>query len=172
VYVEDVDDDTVEIPLSKDAKKLLQNHEKFRRASTRDEHKATATDKGRDSKTEGTVDEGDRSARRPRWQYVAQLVNTRELKKSKSSKSRGYTNDSPENTLVEHDGTLRAATLADVSKTSWKPKRTRHVMEHTYRDAKKGWLDRIVRGDEKAWGKAPAAASESSGVGPDPPSTQ
>jgi hypothetical protein len=52
---------------------------------------------------------------------------------------------------------LRAATLADVCKTSWKP--TRNIMEHTYRGAKRGWLDRTVRGNESAWGRAAAVAA-------------
>jgi hypothetical protein len=89
---------------------------------------------------------------RPRWKFVAQTVNTRQLKKERAV-SRGYTNNSPVNTLVEHDGTLTAATLQDVKLASWKP--VRHVQEHTYSSAKQGWLDRSVRGDETAWGMAP-----------------
>jgi hypothetical protein len=148
VYIEDVDDDKVEIPLSKDAKRLLQAHEKYRQGI----RQAPAAKGGASQETEKS-----KGGRRPRWQYVAQVVNTRELKKAKS-RTRGYTNNSPDNTLVEQDGALRAATLADVKKTAWKP--TRNIMEHTYRDAKLGWLARTVRGNESAWGRAPAPAVE------------
>jgi hypothetical protein len=146
VYVEDVDDDKVEIPLSRDARRLLKAHDGFRKGDG----------KAKEARASQQQPERSKGGHRPRWQYVAQVVNTRELKKAKS-RTRGYTNNCPENTLVEQDGVLRAATLADVCKTSWKP--TRNIMEHTYRGAKRGWLDRTVRGNESAWGRAPAVAA-------------
>lgn len=103
---------------------------------------------------------------RPRWKYVAQTVNTREQKK-KRAKHRSYTNNNPSNTLVEEDGQLREATLADVKLTSWKP--VRNVMEQSYSGAKRGWLDRTVRGDQTAWGKAPIRPQQQRGHSPGQP---
>ena len=53
--------------------------------------------------------------------------------------------------MIEQDGELRPANLAEVKQTSWKP--VRHIQEHTYAGAKQGWLDRTVRSKSNAWGK-------------------
>ncbi|GKZ00256.1 hypothetical protein MPSEU_000978500 [Mayamaea pseudoterrestris] len=138
-YMEDVDDDAIEIPTSKDAKRLLKRHEKLQSASPKPsdaiEWPAPAS-----------------GEKRSRWKFVAQVVNTRDLKRQHKP-NRSYTNNSPENTLVEQDGTLRVGTMADVKHASWKP--TRNVREHIYAGVKKGWLDRNIRGVETAWGRAP-----------------
>jgi hypothetical protein len=137
VYIEDVDDQSIKIPMSKDARQLLKAKERMKD----------------DKKQESVVDwPVNKFKPRPRWKFIAQTVNTRKLKKERAW-SKGYTNNSPVNTLVEHDGELRAATMADIKLTSWKP--VRHVQEHTYSSAKQGWLDRSVRSDETAWGMAP-----------------
>jgi hypothetical protein len=156
VYVEDVDDEDVEIPLSADAIGLLKKHKQFHAAANENKESAKVTKTS--GPTQPIAEYSESPSRRPRWQYVAQIVNTRVLKKAKS-RSRGYSNNSPDNTLVENDGVLRAATLADVKKTAWKPKR--NVMEHTFQEAKRGWLDRSVRGNEAAWGKAPTTGISS-----------
>ena len=134
VYVEDVDEDTVPIPIDADAKKLLAAHKKLAKDASDPAPKSP------------------HGPGRERWKYVAQTINTRKLKK-KRSKTYSYTNNSPENTLVEHNGTLRSANLADIKQSSWKP--LRHLAEHTYKGAKQGWLERTLRGDETAWGAAP-----------------
>lgn len=192
IYREDVDDDNVPIPMSKEAKLLLKAHRRFQEKSVsgapkEDEQKLEAKaqvvedatvavvapdgaeDWGEDGVEDGPDDEPEdevaedgaessessappKPSQRPRWQYVAQIVNTRELH-MKRSKHRSYINNSPADTLVEHDGTLRVATMADVKHTAWKP--TRNVLEHTYQWAKQGWLDKTVRGDESAWGAVP-----------------
>lgn len=160
VYVEDVDDDTVELPLSKDCKELLRRQANFKKGQEKvndEEHQPES------NAVTVTVPEENATAenRRPRWKYVAQVVNTRELYRQKhhdgirTDGPMSYTNNSPENTLVEVDGTLRRATKADVQQTSWKS--VRHTCEHTYRTAKQGWLNRKIRGDMEAWGKAPKA---------------
>ena len=153
-YVEDVDDETVPIPLGKDCKKLLKTHEKF--VSSQIETTTTTTTTTTTAVPLIPPQEEAKPAsgeRRERWKFVAQVVNTRDLKKKHSS-HRSYINNSPEDTLVEHNGTLRAANLADVKQVAWKP--IRHVSERTYADAKKGWLDRQLRGIEDAWGPAVA----------------
>jgi hypothetical protein len=130
IYVEDADDDAINIPLSKDAAELLRKSEKLM-------EKETGSPVAWPENEEG---------KRPRWKFMAQIVNTREEKSS-------YVNNKAENTLVEQDGKLRAGTMADVKMTSWKP--VRNTQEHIYGGVKKGWLDRSIRGDESAWGKAP-----------------
>ena len=140
-YQEDVDDATVAVPMSKQARKLLQAKEKFA--------------KQRDAAAKQDVVDWPVNHVKPRarWTFVAQTVNTRELKKKRAPAS-SYTNNSVADTLVEEPGgTLRAATLEDVKLTAWKP--VRHVQEHTFAGAKRGWLDRTIRGKEQAWGKAP-----------------
>jgi len=148
VYIEDVEDDSVEIPMSKDCESLLTQQSNLKEQSVEESPHEPLHESG---------------TRRPRWKYVAQIVNTREQRKkqlqgpesrSKRDKpSRSYTNNNPANTLVESNGELRAATRTDVQQTSWKA--TRNVCEHTYRGVKQGWLDRRNRGDATAWGMAP-----------------
>lgn len=140
IYIEDVDEDKIPIKLSKDCKKLLKA-QKDLAASTKTLQSSTTK-----------WPQKEESERRPRWKYVAQTVNVRELKKQ-NKKRRSYKNNNPINTLVEHDGTLRAGNMADVKMTAWKP--VRNEQEHTYGRAKKAWLDLTVRGETGAWGKAP-----------------
>ena len=64
-----------------------------------------------------------------------------------------FLQDWPENTLVEENGELRPANLAEAKSTSWKP--IRHVQEFTYAGVKKAWLDKTVRNKANAWGKKP-----------------
>jgi hypothetical protein len=155
-YIEDVDDTEIPIPMSKDARQLLKAKARLDKNNTVVNNSSSSSSKKdkTDTEKEPVAFEWpvNQVKPRPRWKFVAQTVNTRQLKKTRA-KSRGYTNNSPADTLVEHDGELRAATMADVKLASWKP--IRHVQEHTYSAAKQGWLDRNVRGDESAWGKAP-----------------
>jgi hypothetical protein len=140
-FIEDVDDEAIEIKMSKDAKKLVKQHEQLHKASPQ-----------ADSQIEWPLPANGEGEKRPRWKFVAQVVNTRDLKR-KHSVHRSYTNNSPENTLVEQDGTLRIANMADVKQVSWKP--VRNVREHIYSGAKKAWLDHNVRNQQNVWGKAP-----------------
>jgi hypothetical protein len=153
-YIEDVDDTEIEIPMSKDARQLLKAKARMDKNSTVVNNNSSSSNGKTDTEKEPVAFEWpvNQVKPRPRWKFVAQTVNTRKLKKTRA-KSRGYTNNSPADTLVEHDGELRAGTMADVKLASWKP--VRHVQEHTYSMAKQGWLDRSVRGDDSAWGMAP-----------------
>lgn len=144
VYLEDQDDAAVSIPISRTAKRLLQEKERL------DSEALKSSSVDLPVRMDGS--------KRPRWKYVAQVVSTRELKKAKA-KHNGYKNNSPADTLVEEDGKLRVANLEDVKQTAWKP--VRNLLEHTYWRAKKGWLDRSVRGDDSAWGMAPAPLARS-----------
>jgi hypothetical protein len=93
-------------------------------------------------------------------------VNTRQLKKARL-KHRSYINNNPENTLVEHNGTLRPANMLDMKALPWRA--TRNNMEHTYAGAKKGWLDRVNRNMTKSWGRAPPRAPRLKPPPPPPP---
>ncbi|GAX27781.1 hypothetical protein FisN_13Hh114 [Fistulifera solaris] len=151
VYVEDVDESSVKIPISKDCRELIKSVNRF---------KKTVSSEG-DIESIDALPKG--GERRERWKFVAQVVNTRQLrrqrdsdaKKRKNHAPRSYANNAPVNSLVEQNGSVRAATLEDVKQTAWKP--VRHVCEHIYQGAKQGWLDRRLRGDTKAWGRAPLA---------------
>lgn len=156
VYIEDVDPDTIDVPMDKDCKSLLTQKERLAKQldaqrevvrQQRAKNKAAAP-KFRDKNGDGE--------KRPRWKYIAQTVNTRELKRQthfKKRSSTSYVNNSPHNTLVEHDGELRVANMEEIQTVAWKP--TRHPQEHTYQWVKRGWLDRTNRGQRKAWGFGP-----------------
>jgi hypothetical protein len=98
---------------------------------------------------------------RPRWKFVAQTINTRELKKAQQKsknqgrrrRGRGYCNNDPTNSLVEEDGVLRVATVADVSSVAWKPTRKNDFIYKTVQDA---WLAHILHNRPHAWGKQQA----------------
>ena len=160
VYIEDKDDETQEIKLSRDAKRLMKQKEQLNAKKKEAVSSPTA---------EEAVKQMDE--RRPRWKFVAQTINTQDLNpKSKFSHYKDgkmlrgrrhrmrFQQDWPENTLIEEDGELRPANLAEVKQTSWKP--IRHVQEFTYERLKKGWLDRTVRNKSNAWGKKPILAEK------------
>jgi hypothetical protein len=150
-YVEDMDKDKIIAPMNQDCKRLLKQHNKFNEETDpivlrqREKKKAAEpVNSYRPKNSHGYT--------RPRWKYVAQIVNTRENRRN-NKLSTSYVNNDPENTLVEHNGTLRPGTMKDIESMSWKP--VRNQLEHTYAGAKEGWLDKIYRGDDKAWGPAP-----------------
>lgn len=151
IYIEDVDDATVAIDMSKDAMGLIKQKNKLKEHAQPDPPPSpTAAAAGR---------------RPSRWKFVAQAIDTRELNpknkishytregkvlRGKKHRNR-FQQDHVANTLIEEDGELRPANLAEVRKTSWKP--VRHLQEFTYAGAKQGWLDRTIRGNNSAWGK-------------------
>jgi hypothetical protein len=155
-YIEDEDADKIPIECDRDCKKLIAQKELIQKRMQEDRNKVAEQQRAKKAAVEPkwrtTNGEGET---RPRWKYIAQIVNTRELKK-KNHKSLSYENNSPKNTLVELNGELRLGTWADVMSVAWKP--VRHEQEFTYQYAKKGWLDRIHRNDTKAWGWAPPEA--------------
>lgn len=153
VYIEDIDDEAIKIPMSKDTMQLIQAKETFK-----NQPEPTPSPTAAAAKPE--------EQRRPRWKFVAQAIDTRILnpkqkhhysrdgKKYRGKRHRNrFQQDWAENTLIEENGELRAANMADVRHLSWKP--VRHLQEFTYSEAKQGWLDRTVRGNNSAWGKAP-----------------
>eukprot|EP00529_Nitzschia_sp_RCC80_P011816 CAMPEP_0113458718 /NCGR_PEP_ID=MMETSP0014_2-20120614/10068_1 /TAXON_ID=2857 /ORGANISM="Nitzschia sp." /LENGTH=578 /DNA_ID=CAMNT_0000350253 /DNA_START=21 /DNA_END=1757 /DNA_ORIENTATION=+ /assembly_acc=CAM_ASM_000159 len=156
VYREDVDESVVTVPTDGAAKRLLKAH---------NQHGQKKGEK--QQKTEIPYPETNiEGEKRPRWKYVAQVVNTRAQRK-KGRKLTSYVNNRMDNTLVEEDGSLRVATVAEAKQVAWKPtvservkggKRNKVVpkqMEAIYEGAKKAWLERELQGKTDVWGKAP-----------------
>jgi len=158
LYIEDKDDEAQVIPLSKDTKRWVKQNEELAQKAKSAKHSPTA---------EAAAKQKD--SPRPRWKFVAQTIDTKELdprskfshykdgKRLRGRKHRmRFQQNWAENTIIEEDGKLRAANLAEVKQTSWKP--VRHVQEFTYGTLKKGWLDKTVRNKENAWGKKDTVA--------------
>jgi len=160
VYKEDQDDDAVPLPLSKTARKLLSHRARLAQALANDPIVEDQRQKGLAVEPEyRTVGAKGKGQRRPRWRYVAQIVDTRTRRKINNKNYRGgMVNDAPENTLVECDGVLRPGTLADCKTVAWMPKR--NALEHLIAPVRKGWLDRTLRNQPLAWGKAPQSLVE------------
>ena len=62
------------------------------------------------------------------------------------------TNNTIGNTLVEHNGELRIATVAEAKQTAWKPTRTASN-EYLYEGVKRAWIERTLQGKKEVWGK-------------------
>jgi hypothetical protein len=155
VYVEDVDESVVNVPTDGAAKRLLKAYER-------------STGNGKIDSSDSVIpypETNSEGEKRPRWKYVAQVVNTRAQRK-KGRTLTSYVNNRMDNTLVEEDGTLRVATVAEAKQVAWKPTKRRSVtskgrrnivpqMEAVYEGAKKAWLARELQGKVDIWGKAP-----------------
>ena len=100
--------------------------------------------------------------RRPRWKYAAQIINTYALenptnaphhskKAAARAKARRHGRVVDGNTLIEHDGKLRIATVAELEQTSWK--HVRNESEFMFRGVKEAWLRRELEGEVGGWGR-------------------
>jgi hypothetical protein len=161
IYKEDVDDETIGININEATKLCIVQKEKLKAAAVPDPIPSPTA----------LAAEQKLKEKRPRWQFAAQIVDTTELHpRSKYAKYKklgkkipqtsfgrkhrmGFLNNFVDNVVIEKDGDLRIANLAEVKKMSWKP--TRVDLEHTYANVQKAWLDRTVRGKRSAWGMAP-----------------
>jgi hypothetical protein len=144
VYVEDVDEDKTTVTVDKNCHKLLSAKNKLEEEST----KAQAADKAKIPYPE-TNSKGEK---RPRFKFVAQVVDTR-LQRQKGRNSHNYTNNNTENTLVELDGQLRIASLEESKHVAWK--RVRQGNEFIFQGVKRAWLERTNHGKTDGWGRAP-----------------
>lgn len=104
----------------------------------------------------------DPGTRRPRWKYTAQIVNTHMQENPKGSKRRGrgvakrakmlrHGRVVDGNTIIEEDGELRLATVAELERTSWK--HVRNESEFMFREVKEAWLKRQLKGEVGGWGR-------------------
>jgi len=104
--------------------------------------------------------------RRPRYKYVAKIINTRAEKLSPDERSRkkarsrrkkkaaalGIAADEDvQNTLAEIDGILRPATAEEASNVAWRP--SRNAQEFTYQGVKRAWIGQKFRGEKGGWGR-------------------
>ncbi len=146
VYREDVDESTLPVNTDGVAKRLI----KAKESQLKEEETA-----GKSSisypETNG------QGNKRPRWKYVAKIVNTRAMRR-KGKKITSYANNNMSNTLVEQDGSLRVATVEEAKKVAWKPTRTKGN-EYIYEGVQKAWLDKTINGNTEVWGKAPTTSA-------------
>jgi len=157
VYREDVDESTLPVKSDGVAKRLI----KAQNAQKEEEE------------TESPIsfpETNGQGKKRPRWKYVAKIVNTRAMRR-KGRKITSYANNNMSNTLVEEDGSLRVATVEEAKKVAWKPTRTKGN-EYIYEGVQKAWLDKTINGNTEVWGKAPktsaaAATSASKSAAPE-----
>jgi hypothetical protein len=100
--------------------------------------------------------------RRPRWKYAAQIINTQMLETPPGSSTRGGKKAAARvkarrhgrvvegNTIIEQDGILRVANMAELEQTSWK--HVRNESEFMYKGVKEAWLRRQLEGEVGGWG--------------------
>ncbi|CAJ1945575.1 unnamed protein product [Cylindrotheca closterium] len=148
LYKEDVDDVQVQVKTDSTTKRLLKDKKKI--ADELEEASGSIPYPETNAKGE----------KRDRWKFVAKVVNTRAMRK-KGRRVTKYTNNNVENTLVEHDGELRVATVAEAKQVAWKPTRTKGN-EYIFEGAKKAWLEKTLEGKTGVWGRAPPTMASQS----------
>ena len=154
VYKEDVDESTLPVKTDGVAKRLIT--EKRAHEKNRAKNDDASNTSGDESKIPYPETNG-QGVKRPRWKYVAKIVNTRAMRK-KGKRITSYTNNNISNTLVEHDGELRVATVEEAKKVAWKATRTKGNT-YIYEGAQKAWLDKTINGKTEVWGKAPMTSA-------------
>jgi hypothetical protein len=144
IYKEDVDDNQFHVKISAEAQKLLNTAKSFTNSE--------------DSQRPGGLNPAPGShPRRDRWKYAALTVNTRDAKKNRK-KSYYRKKEISDDIMVEQDGELRLATIAEVKETCWKPKR--NFQEFSFSGVKAAWLERSLRGETGGWGRQQAPEPE------------
>jgi hypothetical protein len=156
VYKEDVDESTLPVRTDGVAKRLIKAQKAQQRGQEDAESKADANPNAPEVSIPYPETNG-QGKKRPRWKYVAKIVNTRAMRK-KGKKFTSYTNNNPYNTLVEQDGKLRVATVEEAKKVAWKPTRTKGNA-YIYEGVQKAWLEKTIKGNTEVWGKAPVTSA-------------
>jgi len=182
VYKEDLDDEAVVLPMDKVTKRLLRQRETIAKKMAREDEIVQRQRQLGNAVEPAWKTTNGKGESRPRWRYVAQIVDTRQLKKAKHQKrlkkytksfkrkqheNLSYINNSPENTLVEEAGVLRPGSLADCKTVSWKPQRDESGLDHLLDPMRRAYLDRTVRNQVSAWGKAPVVVAAAPASGDD-----
>jgi len=99
--------------------------------------------------------------RRPRWKFAAQIINTQMLetpldssrhgkKVAARAKARRHGRVVDGNTIIEQEGKLRVASVAELEQTSWK--HVRDESEFMFKGVKNAWLKRQLEGEVGGWG--------------------
>lgn len=149
LYLEDKDDNLVDVKIDQTTRNFMSKKKEFENVK-------------HDPSSDGSlVDTAPSETARPRWKYVAQIIdsntpskktNNKQSKKKKQKKINK--SDQLKNTIVEHNGSLRPATIAEASDTAWKVERD--DLEFMYRGVKKAWLEKTLRGEVDGWGRIEA----------------
>ncbi|KAK1744869.1 hypothetical protein QTG54_004160 [Skeletonema marinoi] len=177
IYVEDVDDRTRNVKLDKEAKRLekmkkaLAGLYDIQKASGDGEEKETVSTRTKVPPIpEGALPYPDNNVgynetpktRRPRWKFAAQIINTHTLENPPGSsqhgkrvaaraKARRHGRIVDGNTLIEKDGEVRVATIAELEQTSWK--HVRNESEFMFKGVKAAWMRRQLEQEVGGWGR-------------------
>jgi len=177
IYVEDVDDRTRNVKLDKEAKRLekmkkaLAGLYDIQKASGDEEEKETVSTRTKVPPIpEGALPYPDNNVgynetpktRRPRWKFAAQIINTHTLENPPGSsqhgkrvaaraKARRHGRIVDGNTLIEKDGEVRVATIAELEQTSWK--HVRNESEFMFKGVKAAWMRRQLEQEVGGWGR-------------------
>mmetsp|Transcript_12119 Transcript_12119/g.22685 ORF Transcript_12119/g.22685 Transcript_12119/m.22685 type:complete len:469 (+) Transcript_12119:79-1485(+) len=161
IYIEDVDTGKIDSKANADCFKLMDNvHNEFQQVKeilNRKQDDGLESPLPSNRVVEGEDGSENESERRPRWKYVAQIINVREQKKVGKKSRRGAKlkrHQQKENTLVDDGQELRLATVEEVAQTSWRSESNED--ELLYRGVKAAWLDRKLKGEKYVWGRVPA----------------
>jgi len=127
IYIEDTDPSKLNVKLYAQAHKLIKTANHFHTIST------------------------NRIQHRPRSKFLAKIIDTREHNDIRKGKIKYKKIRKSDDIIVQHQGKLRPATLAEVESTSFKKKR--NVQEFIYKDVKQAWLDKLRGGVPDAWGR-------------------
>jgi len=179
IYVEDVDDRTRTVKVDKEAKRLEKMKKEL--AVLYDDESKTTGDEEDTVSTKPTktkvppIPEGalpypannvgyqdTPNTRRPRWKFAAQIINTHTLENPPDStkhgkrvaartKARRHGRIVDGNTLIEEDGEVRVATVAELEQTSWK--HVRNESEFMFKGVKAAWMRRQLEQEVGGWGR-------------------
>lgn len=168
VYIEDVDERTRKVQIDKEARRLMKSKEEFKKESVKQEGKKKSNKhmlkipKGATpfpNNNRGHNETPD--TRRPRWKFAAQIINEHMLENPTNSSRRGkkvaarakarrHGRIVEGNTIIEQDGNIRAASVAELEQTSWK--HVRNESEFMFKGVKDAWMRRQLEGEVGGWG--------------------
>ena len=181
IYVEDVDDRTRNVKVDKEAKRLQKMKNEFsglygnEATNSGDEENEDALPTIATTTTIPPIPEGaspypdnnvgyhaNPKTRRPRWKFAAQIINTHTLENPSDSqqhgkrvaartKGRRHGRIVDGNTLIEEDGYVRVASVAELEQTSWK--HVRNESEFMFKDVKAAWMRRQLEREVGGWGR-------------------
>ena len=170
VYLEDIRDSQIKCKVNAECQDLIKvANETLKEVSDimarnkEDELEYSMPERTLDGEENESEDDEEESSpstpveRRPRWKWVAQLVNVREQKAMGKKSRRGgkllAKKHYKENSITEQDGELRVSTMDEVKGTAWKP--VRNELEFICQGTKNAWLRRIHDGEKYGWGRVP-----------------
>ncbi len=157
VYVEDVDTGKISSKANAECNKLVKRaNEEFKELREQFQRKENDIELALPDGGEIEDEEGNKvkPERRERWKFVAKTINVRENRKLGKKSRRGgkmHKKYQKDNTIVEHNGKLRVATVEEVNGTPWRP--LQNDQEQTYKGVKAAWLNRTLKGETDAWGR-------------------